>query len=78
LELARAARALGLEVEVLHVRSETELDEVFARFPELGIAAVVMVSDAFFNSRSERIAKLAGYRRIPALHNLPQFPRAGW
>ena len=76
-ELTTAARILGLEVEVLHVRSETELREVFAKMPELGIAAVVVVSDAFFNSRSERIAKLAVDRRLPALHNLPQFPRAG-
>ena len=76
-ELTTAARILGLEVEVLHVRSETELREVFAKMPELGIAAVVVVSDAFFNSRSERIAKLAVDRRLPALHNLPQVPRAG-
>ena len=76
-EITGAARALGLEIEVLHVRSETELHEVFARLPELGIAAVVIVSDAFFNSRSDRIAKLAGNLGLPAIHNLPQFPRAG-
>jgi putative ABC transport system substrate-binding protein len=76
-ELTRAAHVLGLEIEVLHVRSETDLHEVFARLPGLEITAVIVVSDAFFNSRSEQIAKLAGERRLPALHNLPQFPRAG-
>jgi putative ABC transport system substrate-binding protein len=72
-----AARKLGLELHLVRASSDDELDAAFATLHGLGAGALVVASDAFFNSRNERIAALALRHRIPTASPYREFAEAG-
>ena len=67
-----AARSLGRQIHILHASSEREFDSVFATLAQLRAGALLIVSDNFFNSRSERLAAA-----VPAIYQYRQFAAAG-
>ena len=76
-ELQPAARALGLHLHVLHASNERELDAVFANLVEVRAGALVIGTDPFFTSRSEKLAALALHHMVPAFYGFRQFSAAG-
>jgi putative tryptophan/tyrosine transport system substrate-binding protein len=76
-ELKAAARALGLELHVLHASSEREIDTAFATLVQLRAGALVIGADALFNSRSEQLAALTIRHRLPAIYQFREFVSAG-
>jgi len=72
-----ATRLLGLELQVLHARNESEIETAFASLVQKRVGAVVVVSDAIFNSRPEQLAALAKRHAMPAVYSLREFARAG-
>ncbi|HEX8164887.1 MAG TPA: ABC transporter substrate-binding protein [Beijerinckiaceae bacterium] len=72
-----AARRLGLKLHLVRASSDDELDAAFATLRGLGAEALVIASDAFFNSRNERIAALALRHRIPTASPYREFAEAG-
>jgi putative ABC transport system substrate-binding protein len=75
--LRAAALKLGLQIEVLDVRSESEFDAVFAKLRELRAGAVMISQDPLFNAKSEQLAALTIRYRVPAIYELRQFAVAG-
>jgi putative ABC transport system substrate-binding protein len=73
-DLHAAARALGLQVQVLHASSERDFDTVFAT---LRADALVVGTDPFFNSRSEHLAALAIRHAVPTIYQYRAFAAAG-
>jgi putative ABC transport system substrate-binding protein len=73
----RAARTLGLEVHVLNAGAEREFDNVFAKLDELRASALMIATDAFFTSHSEKLATLAVRHAIPAVYTRREFAAAG-
>jgi putative tryptophan/tyrosine transport system substrate-binding protein len=73
-----AARALGLELHVLHASSERDFDAVFATLPQLR-AGVLVISgtDTFLISRSEQLAALSVRHAVPAIFQFREFVAAG-
>ena len=63
-----AARSLGRQIHILHASSEREFDSVFATLAQLRAGALLIVSDNFFNSRSERLAELTMRHAVPAIY----------
>jgi len=57
-DLEAAARTLGLRLHVLHASSEQEIDTAFMTLGQLRADALVIGTDALFNSRSEQLAVL--------------------
>src|SRR5262245_32309133 len=53
-DLHSAARILGLQLHVLHASTEREIDTAFRALAQLRAGGLVIGSDGFFNSRSER------------------------
>jgi len=75
-EAQATARVLGVEMFVLKVRSETELESAFATLIQRGARAVLVSPDPFFH-RVDKLAMLAAHHKIPAIHYLREFVRAG-
>ena len=76
-DLQAAARALGLQLHVLHASSEREIDTAFATLVQLRAGALVIGADALFNSRSEQLAALTIRHRVPAIYQFREFVSPG-
>jgi putative tryptophan/tyrosine transport system substrate-binding protein len=76
-ELRTAARGRGLHLDVLHASTEHELDAVFANLVQLRASALVIGTDAFFNSKSEHLAALTVRHAVPAIFQTREFAAAG-
>jgi putative ABC transport system substrate-binding protein len=72
-----AARALGLQVHVLHASTEGEIEAAFAALLKLRAGGLVIGADQFFNSRSEQLAALAFRHAVPAIYQYREFTTAG-
>jgi ABC-type uncharacterized transport system substrate-binding protein len=76
-QLQAAATSLALELQVVQASNLHELEAVLASLRELQVGALVIASDPFLNSQSERVAALALRHRIPTMHQYGGFPAAG-
>jgi ABC-type uncharacterized transport system substrate-binding protein len=75
--LQAAARALRLQLHVLHASTEREFDAVFATLLQLRPGGLVVASDTFFATHSEQLAALAVRHAVPAIHQSRDFAIAG-
>src|SRR5262245_56484555 len=75
--LQAAARALGLQLHVLHASTERELDAVFANLLQLRAGGLVVASDGFFATHGEQLATLTVRHAVPAIHQSRDFAIAG-
>ena len=76
-DLRSASSSLGLVLDILNAASEGEIDACFARLAELQIGALLISSDAFFNSQCERFSALASRYGVKAISLYREFPAAG-
>jgi putative ABC transport system substrate-binding protein len=72
-----AALKLGVQLNVLHASTGSELDKAFTTFREMNIGALVIGTDAFFNNRLEELAALAIRNSLPVVYEYHQFVAAG-
>jgi putative tryptophan/tyrosine transport system substrate-binding protein len=63
-----AAGRLGVTLRVLPARTESEIQNAFARLAEQQVGAVLVNTDAFYFSRREQFITLAAAHRIPAMY----------
>ena len=73
----RAARALGLQLEMFEVSPATDLDVTFARIRQSRAAALTIIPEALFFALRARIAELAVRSRLPFIAELPLQAEAG-
>jgi putative ABC transport system substrate-binding protein len=76
-EVLSAARALGIELHVLHASTEQDLDRIFAKLTELRAAGLVIAGDAFFTSHTKQLAVLTLQHSVPAIYQWREFAAAG-
>jgi putative ABC transport system substrate-binding protein len=76
-DMQEAARALGLQINVLNASTETEIASAFAKLAELRTGALVVGTGELFNSRPEQLAELAARQRIPTIYQAREFVAAG-
>ena len=76
-EVQAAARTLGLQVHVLHATTEGDFDRVLAALAEMGAGGLVIGSDPFFNTQSEKLAGLLLRNALPAIYQYREFAAAG-
>jgi putative ABC transport system substrate-binding protein len=72
-----AAQMLGCQLHVLRAGTEDEIASAFAALTSLGVEALVIAPDNFFNTRNEQLATLALRYRVPAIFNDRAFAVAG-
>jgi putative ABC transport system substrate-binding protein len=63
-----AARAMGLQIQVLNASTSREIEAAFAALARDGADALYVASDTFFTSRRVQFATLAASHRIPAAY----------
>jgi putative tryptophan/tyrosine transport system substrate-binding protein len=77
IDLQAAARKLGLQFHILHASAERDFDSVFATLAQLSAGGLVIGSDPFFNSQSQRLAALAIRHGVPTVYQYREFAAAG-
>jgi putative ABC transport system substrate-binding protein len=76
-EAQAAARALGLQIQILHASSEHDLEPIFASMVQRRASALLVGADAFFTSRRDQIVALAARYALPAIYGQREFVLAG-
>ena len=76
-DLQAAARTLGLTLHMLHASSEQEIDTAFMTLVQVRAGALVIGTDALFNSRSEQLAVLTLRDEVPAIYQFREFVLSG-
>jgi putative ABC transport system substrate-binding protein len=76
-DVQAAARALGLQLHILHAATDSDLDAVFATVAQLRAGALVIGADPFFTSRSQQLGELTVAHRVPAVYEFREFAAAG-
>jgi putative ABC transport system substrate-binding protein len=76
-EIEAAARAIGLQTQVLKAGTIDEINAAFATFARERPDALFVGQDAFFNSRRTQLVHLATRHAIPASYSARDFTEAG-
>jgi putative tryptophan/tyrosine transport system substrate-binding protein len=76
-DLETAAQASGLKLSLLDASSERDFDGAFSSLVTLRPDGLIIVADAYFNSRSDQLALLALRCSIPAIYQYREFTAAG-
>jgi len=76
-EVKAAARALGLQLFVLDVRSEGDFDRAFATLSEKRIGGLFVGADPLFLYRRDELVARAARFAIPTIYYLRQYATAG-
>jgi len=64
-------------LQILKVRSVLEIDNAFASFNQRRPDALLVMANAFFNSRRNQIVQLAAHQAIPAIYENHLFAMVG-
>lgn len=76
-EIRKAAASIGQKLMFAEARTESEIDEAFAKIAEQRADALIVNVDGFFNARRRQLAVLAERYRIPTSYNNSIYVKAG-
>jgi ABC-type uncharacterized transport system substrate-binding protein len=76
-DVEAAARAIGLQIQVLKASTSREIDAAFATFVRERPDALFVGSDPFFASRRMQLTHLASRHAVPASYSARGFAEAG-
>jgi putative ABC transport system substrate-binding protein len=76
-DVETAARAIGLEINVLNASSSREIDTAFAAFVRERLDALYVGSGPLFPNRRVHVVSLAMRHAVPTIYNVRQFPDVG-
>jgi putative ABC transport system substrate-binding protein len=76
-DIRASAHTLGVQLHVVSATTDNEIDDAFASLAKLRAGGLVIGSDPFFSSRSERLASLAVRYAVPAIYQRREFAMAG-
>jgi putative ABC transport system substrate-binding protein len=76
-EVQEAARAIGQQIHILLASSESAINAAFATATQLHAGALLVGTDAFFNSQRDKIVALAARHSIPTVYEQRDFALAG-
>ena len=76
-DVEAAARAMGLQIQVLNASTSREIDAAFATFVRERPDALFVGGDPFFTSRRVQLVHLAARHAIPATYAAREYAEAG-
>ena len=76
-DLQTGAGALGIQLRLLNASTERDFEDVFASLKQMQVGGLVIGTDGFFVSESERLAALSGHNAMPAIFQYRAFAAAG-
>ena len=75
--LETAAKALRLEYRIMRANTEQQIDAAFALLAKNPADALLVTSDAFFNSQRIKLVTMAARLSLPAIYELREYAAAG-
>ena len=75
--LEPAAKALGLQLEVLLASTEPDIEAAFATIQRRRVDALLVGDDPFFNSRSSQLPAMAAAHLVPTIYFAGEFAASG-
>ena len=76
-DVQSAASAIGQQLRIFDASSEGGLDTAFAALVQQRADALLVGTDAFFNSRREQIVALAARHAVPTIYSFRSFAESG-
>jgi putative ABC transport system substrate-binding protein len=76
-DIPEAARALGLQIQVLKASTSREIEATFATAGRERADALLVAGDGFFASRRVQFAVLTVRHAIPAIYSTREYPEVG-
>ena len=76
-EMEAAAKALGLKLLSLEVRSLDDFEGAFARAKKDGAQALITTTGALINTQQRQVLDFAAKNRLPAMYPDSEFVEAG-
>jgi putative ABC transport system substrate-binding protein len=76
-EMAAAAKALGVKLLPLEVRSLDDFESAFAQAKREGAHALITNSGPLINTQQRQVLDFAAKNRLPAMYHSPEFVEAG-
>jgi putative ABC transport system substrate-binding protein len=76
-DIQAAAQTTGVEIHVFRAGTDHDIEAAFESITQQRIAALLVASDPFFNSRRDEIAALAARRGVPAMYGFRDYAVAG-
>jgi putative tryptophan/tyrosine transport system substrate-binding protein len=76
-DVQEAARAKGVQLQILKAGTESEIDAAFAALDQQRAGALLLGSDTFFASRRDQLVALASRHAVPAIYEWREFAAAG-
>ena len=76
-EIPEAARAIGLQIQVLNASTSRDIEAAFATLARDRADALYVAGDIFFTSRRVQFATLAARQGIPAAYSNRSYPEVG-
>jgi putative ABC transport system substrate-binding protein len=76
-DVQSAARAIGLQIQVLNAGTNSEISSAFATFVRERPDALFVGPDVFFVSRRVQLAQLAARHAVPATYSAREYVEAG-
>ena len=76
-DMAAAARAKGVQLDVLNAGNEAEIDDALAALTQRQARALVVGADPFFTSRREQLVALTSRYALPASYGVREFTAIG-
>ena len=76
-EAEGAARALGMQLQVLEAHTPSEIEAAFAAMSSQRAGGILVLRDAVFRAQRAQITALAAKSRLPAVYGLREEAEAG-
>ena len=76
-DVQSAARALGLQMNVLDASTETQIEKAFATIAQQKVDTLIVGTDPFLLGRRDQLVRLAARHAIPTMYFLREFVEAG-
>jgi putative tryptophan/tyrosine transport system substrate-binding protein len=72
-----AATTLGMQINVLNARTESEIDTAFRTTLQQKTDALIVGTDPFLLGQRDQIVRLAAHHAVPTMYFLREFVEAG-
>jgi putative tryptophan/tyrosine transport system substrate-binding protein len=72
-----AARAIGLTIQVAQASTDSEIDTAFESMAQGRIAALIIGSDPFYDTRRDKLVGMAAQYSLPAMYQFREYAAAG-
>jgi putative ABC transport system substrate-binding protein len=76
-QMQTAARALGLDIQIVNARAPDEFEGAFAEIARSRPAGLVILADALFITEARQLTALAVRHRLPTMGGIDAIPQSG-